>query len=257
MTGKRKLPVQGGSGQASEPEPAARASNSRGSQRSGANSNATRQGQRNIADQHPEPRSSKQSEDGSDWEESNVSKPKRRKTTAPKKSAPKKSAPRKTAVSITASEIPNDVNADFDDDANDEASNDGHQRNGTRGLDRSLPPIANVEEAFQDLVENKSKKALIELAKDGGFKLRVATMCSGTDSPMFALELINKAFAATDPDHRLLDIEHVFSVEYVPWKAAFIHRNTNTKVFGDVRDFGSEQNEAYVYYLTLSRSISH
>ncbi|RYP62682.1 hypothetical protein DL771_009623 [Monosporascus sp. 5C6A] len=123
--------------------------------------------------------------------------------------------------------------AQIDDDGGDGPS----ERN---GLDRSKPPIANVEEAFRDLVENVANQPLNDLAAAGGFKIRVATMCSGTDSPIFALELIKSAYAGINPTQRLLEIKHAFSVEYIPWKAAFIRRNTDTIVFGDVRDFGSQ-----------------
>ncbi|RYP67767.1 hypothetical protein DL770_008548 [Monosporascus sp. CRB-9-2] len=120
----------------------------------------------------------------------------------------------------------------------DEESGDGPiERN---GLDRSKSPIASVEEAFRDLVENVANKPLNDLAAAGGFKIRVATMCSGTDSPVFALELIKSAYAGINPTQRFLEIEHAFSVEYIPWKAAFIRRNTDTIVFGDVRDFGGQ-----------------
>ncbi|RYO98967.1 hypothetical protein DL764_006942 [Monosporascus ibericus] len=108
------------------------------------------------------------------------------------------------------------------------------------GLDRSKPPIASVEEAFRDLVENVANQPLNDLAAAGGFKVRVATMCSGTDSPIFALELIKSAYGGINPAQHFLEIRHAFSVEYVPWKAAFIRRNTDTIVFGDVRDFGGQ-----------------
>ncbi|RYP38730.1 hypothetical protein DL767_002470 [Monosporascus sp. MG133] len=124
-----------------------------------------------------------------------------------------------------------------DAEIDDESADGPSERN---GLDRSKPPIASVEEAFRDLVENVANKPLNDLAAAGGFKIRVATMCSGTDSPVFALELIKSAYAGINPTQRFLEIQHAFSVEYIPWKAAFIRRNTDTVVFGDVRDFGGQ-----------------
>lgn len=100
-------------------------------------------------------------------------------------------------------------------------------------------------------------QGLVDIAKRGGWKLRVATMCSGTDSPIFALELIIKSFAAWNPNLPLLDIEHVFSVEYIPWKAAFIQRNTDTTVFADVREFGGHNKTAYVHYRVSFYSLSY
>ncbi|RYP14332.1 hypothetical protein DL765_006435 [Monosporascus sp. GIB2] len=120
----------------------------------------------------------------------------------------------------------------------DDESGDGPSEG--NGLDRTKPPIVNVEEAFRDLVENVANQPLNDLVTAGGFKIRVATMCSGTDSPIFALELIKSAYAGINPTQPLLEIKHAFSVEYIPWKAAFIRRNTDTIVFGDVRDFGGQ-----------------
>lgn len=262
MPPKRQLSVQGSSGQASEAEPSARASKRRGLQQADANPDAnpdvTREEKRKITHEDPDsnyqPTERDSSSEDLDSRENKRQKSTLRKSaprkslprkTAPRTTAPRKTAPRKPAISPTTGEMSdNDMNSDADDDANDEVSGN------TKGVDRSLPPITNVEEAFQDLVQNKPKAALDELANAGGFKIRVATMCSGTDAPIFALELIDKAFKTSNPNHnRLMEIEHVFSVEYLDWKAAFIHRNTSAKVFSDVRDFGSEQSEAYVHCL--------
>ena len=115
------------------------------------------------------------------------------------------------------------------------------------GIDSSLPPISDIEHAFQDLISGKAKESVESLAKARGFQLRVATMCSGTDSPIFALDLINRAFVSRDPSHRsLLEIVHTFSVEISGWKAAFIRRNMNTTVFSDVRDLAGGSRRAYV-----------
>jgi hypothetical protein len=60
-------------------------------------------------------------------------------------------------------------------------------------LDESLPPMHELEEIFKDL----SKKALslgFAAVIDclAGRPLRVATVCSGTESPLLALEMIQK-----------------------------------------------------------------
>jgi hypothetical protein len=62
------------------------------------------------------------------------------------------------------------------------------------GLDGSLPPIHELEEIFQDI----SKKAITNgiqaaIRHLGSRKLRVVTMCSGTESPLLALEMVSKS----------------------------------------------------------------
>jgi len=64
------------------------------------------------------------------------------------------------------------------------------------GIDLTLPPIHNLQEIFQDMVLNglhdsKSHQLPAFLEHIQGRKLRVGTMCSGTECPVIALELIN------------------------------------------------------------------
>ena len=54
-------------------------------------------------------------------------------------------------------------------------------------------------------------------------KLRVATMCSGTESPLLALGMFAKAIKARGLGN--LEIDHVFSCEIEPYKQAYIERN--------------------------------
>ncbi|KAG8925515.1 hypothetical protein FRC02_009614 [Tulasnella sp. 418] len=92
---------------------------------------------------------------------------------------------------------------------------------------------------FEDMVKNIP--AFIKVAKAlNGRKLRVATMCSGTESPLLALDLICRTLKR---DHGVkLDIEHVFSCEIVPWKQAYIERNFHPPIlFRDVTELGQEE----------------
>jgi hypothetical protein len=105
-----------------------------------------------------------------------------------------------------------------------------------------LPPIHEIPVIFDDLVSR------IPEIKDvaghvAGRKLRVATMCSGTESPLLALELIQKSVLE---QHGInLDIEHVFSCEIEPFKQAYIERNFHPPIlFRDVCELGD--GEAYV-----------
>ncbi|KAJ7224160.1 hypothetical protein GGX14DRAFT_424530 [Mycena pura] len=107
-----------------------------------------------------------------------------------------------------------------------------------------LPPIHDIPAIFADLVGRIPK--IKDVAKHiEGRKLRVATMCSGTESPLLALELIQKAIL----DQHSLDfqVEHVFSCEIEPFKQAYIERNFHPPIlFRDVCELGnSEAHTAY------------
>ena len=62
------------------------------------------------------------------------------------------------------------------------------------GVNKKLPPISDIVEIFDDL----SKKAM-DLGLDraiqqlGSRKLKLATMCSGTESPLLALKLVSES----------------------------------------------------------------
>lgn len=102
-----------------------------------------------------------------------------------------------------------------------------------------LPPINEIPAIFEDLVSRipEIKQVAEHVA---GRKLRVATMCSGTESPLLALELIQKSIFQ---QHEVrLDIEHVFSCEIEPFKQAYIERNFHPPLlFRDVCELGDEE----------------
>ncbi|KAI9454431.1 hypothetical protein F5148DRAFT_1326581 [Russula earlei] len=88
--------------------------------------------------------------------------------------------------------------------------------------DSSLPPIFRLPDIFLDIISRLAEvKSLAEHIK--GRKLRVATMCSGTESPLLALNLISRAM--TEKFGTTIEVEHVFSCEIVPFKQAYIERN--------------------------------
>lgn len=105
----------------------------------------------------------------------------------------------------------------------------GCRRNG--GIDYSLPPISDVREMFADMVQRLGPKAVTERAVD----LNVATLCSGTEAPIFALRMIREAMEAMSPD-ATLEFKHLFSCEIEPFKQGFIRRNLpeETLIFRDV-----------------------
>lgn len=60
-----------------------------------------------------------------------------------------------------------------------------------RYLARNLPPMHKLEDIFNDLAGNSIKQGLVVVLNHlAGRPLRVATMCSGTESPLLALEMI-------------------------------------------------------------------
>ncbi|KAF8967596.1 hypothetical protein BDZ97DRAFT_1903203 [Flammula alnicola] len=111
-----------------------------------------------------------------------------------------------------------------------------------------LPPISDIPAIFDDLVSHIPE--IKEVAEHvTGRKLRVATMCSGTESPLLALELIQKAIFE---QHNInFDIEHVFSCEIEPFKQAYIERNFHPPLlFRDVCELGDP--EAHTAYGSLA-----
>lgn len=99
-----------------------------------------------------------------------------------------------------------------------------------------LPPIHDIPTIFADLVSRIPK--IKDVAQHiVGRKLRVATMCSGTESPLLALELIQKSIL--DQHGINFEIEHVFSCEIEPFKQAYIERNFHPPLlFRDVCELG-------------------
>ncbi|KIP07147.1 hypothetical protein PHLGIDRAFT_431623 [Phlebiopsis gigantea 11061_1 CR5-6] len=107
-----------------------------------------------------------------------------------------------------------------------------------------LPPIHEIPAIFHDLVGRVSEiREVVEQLQ--GRKMRVATMCSGTESPLLALDLIRRSIK----DHFDLDfeLEHVFSCEIEPFKQAYIERNFSPPLlFRDVCELGrSHAHTAY------------
>ena len=139
-----------------------------------------------------------------------------------------------------------------------------------------LPVISDIQQMFDDMVREKLVKdttkndeMLIGLLKKlKNRPLRVATMCSGTESPILALDMLQKAIQDTCRDHPdrflasfadetdagssdgLFQLEHIFSCEIEPFKQAYIERNFHPPLlFRDIRELGDEQ--AYTAYGAL------
>ncbi|CDW99045.1 hypothetical protein [Sporisorium scitamineum] len=103
----------------------------------------------------------------------------------------------------------------------------------------AYPPIHDLADIFGDMIDRAP--AILELAKTLKDRpLRVATMCSGTESPLLALELMCRAI---HEKHGIrIKIEHVFSCEIEPFKQAYIERNFSPPIlFRDVTELGSKR----------------
>ncbi|CDO78139.1 hypothetical protein BN946_scf184710.g4 [Trametes cinnabarina] len=102
-----------------------------------------------------------------------------------------------------------------------------------------LPPIFRIPAIFSDLVSRIPQiKEVAEYLQ--GRKMRVATMCSGTESPLLALNLIQRSIL----EHYgvALEYEHVFSCEIEPFKQAYIERNFQPPLlFRDVCELGDDE----------------
>ncbi|KAJ6110097.1 C-5 cytosine methyltransferase [Penicillium sp. IBT 16267x] len=103
----------------------------------------------------------------------------------------------------------------------------------------NLPPMSNLEEIFTDLAQKAMGLGLERvLQRLDGRPLRVATVCSGTESPLLALEMIQKGLGTHGERFRF---EHLFSCEIVPFKQAYIERNFGPPLlFRDLRELGGE-----------------
>ncbi|OBT84724.1 hypothetical protein VE02_06091 [Pseudogymnoascus sp. 03VT05] len=111
------------------------------------------------------------------------------------------------------------------------------------GLALHEKPISKIEDIFADMTDraltkmNKSKddKTFLDFLKHmNGRKLRVATMCSGTESPILALNLVSEALKSRGHN---FEIDHKFSAEIVPFKQAYIERNFSPPIiFRDIKE---------------------
>lgn len=77
------------------------------------------------------------------------------------------------------------------------------------------------------------------LRKLAGRPMNVATMCSGTESPLLFLQLLSDALVAKGEPS--LNVRHQFSAEIDATKQAYIERNFHPPIlFRDVRQLGDE-----------------
>jgi len=102
-----------------------------------------------------------------------------------------------------------------------------------------LPPVSNLAFIFDDIISRVLPSVVKLMGHNKHRKLRVATMCSGTESPLLALGMFSKAIKERGMGH--LEIEHVFSCEIEPYKQAYIERNFKPPIlFRDIKELGND-----------------
>ncbi|BGP18858.1 hypothetical protein JCM10213_003513 [Rhodosporidiobolus nylandii] len=106
-------------------------------------------------------------------------------------------------------------------------------------LDLSLPPMTNINDIFGHLTAGFADE-LAKLIKKLGRPLRIATMCSGTESPILALRLIFRHLEQQTGVKA--EMHHIFSAEIEPFKQAYIERNFAPPIlFRDVTELPKDQ----------------
>ncbi|OQU97743.1 hypothetical protein CLAIMM_03630 [Cladophialophora immunda] len=114
-----------------------------------------------------------------------------------------------------------------------------HTTSGQNCLDATAPPLSDIHRIFDLITEQAVGEGLLEACKpfgDGG--VRVLTMCSGTESPFVAMDLVRKSLTSRGDGERF-KYQHLGSAEIEPFKQAFIERNFSPPViFRDVTEFG-------------------
>ncbi|EJT96648.1 hypothetical protein DACRYDRAFT_119990 [Dacryopinax primogenitus] len=108
-----------------------------------------------------------------------------------------------------------------------------------KSIDSSDPPMSDINEMFRDLLKRfPDFERVLEFFQTKE-ALNVATMCSGTESPLLALKMIDNACFDLFGIH--LRTNHIFSCEIVDYKQAYIERNFQPKIlFRDVCELGNE-----------------
>ncbi|KAF1836344.1 hypothetical protein BDW02DRAFT_616202 [Decorospora gaudefroyi] len=124
-----------------------------------------------------------------------------------------------------------------DDISIEDSAPDSSRKRAGKGIDLSLPPLDNIGDCISDMTANAVEHGFAEaLSSLKGRAIRVATMCSGTESPLLVLSEISRALQRMGLPP--IDFQHEFSAEIEVVKQAYIERNFQPKIlFRDVRDF--------------------
>ncbi|KAK5743775.1 hypothetical protein LTR17_002397 [Elasticomyces elasticus] len=112
-----------------------------------------------------------------------------------------------------------------------------NRKGSDKGLNANLPPLSETADIFADITRRALELGLGAATKNlAGKPLRVATMCSGTESPILAMQMVHNVLKEMGLE--TIEVEHVFSAEIVPYKQAYIERNFAPPIiFRDITEF--------------------
>ncbi|GES66406.1 C-5 cytosine-specific DNA methylase [Aspergillus terreus] len=101
---------------------------------------------------------------------------------------------------------------------------------------RFLPPLYKLSDIYKSITKRALELELDKfLAHTGSRALRVVTVCSGTESPLLALEMVQENLRKHFD--RNFEFRHLFSAEIVPFKQAYIERNFHPPfIFRDIAE---------------------
>ncbi|KAB5515260.1 hypothetical protein GE09DRAFT_1263776 [Coniochaeta sp. 2T2.1] len=114
-----------------------------------------------------------------------------------------------------------------------------------KGLDNDAPPMISIPEMFETMMMKAmlaDRPFLDKVVHDDSpcLTLTVATVCSGTEAPLTALNFIKEASRKLFR-RDILDFHHQFSCEIEPYKQAFIRRNHDPPlIFRNVVELGAK-----------------
>ena len=120
-------------------------------------------------------------------------------------------------------------------------------------LNTEDPPLSTLPTIFDTIVSQSCKMGeylpwlqtidmvqIIMQLRDNS--LNVMTMCSGTEAPILAMQMIQESLRRSNIP--AFDYKHVASAEIEPFKQAYIHRNfPEAVIFADVTDFSKPVNQ--------------
>ncbi|KAF9883832.1 hypothetical protein FE257_002769 [Aspergillus nanangensis] len=99
-----------------------------------------------------------------------------------------------------------------------------------------LPPLFKLGDIYRSITARALELNLDDfLSHIGSRPLRVVTVCSGTESPLLSLEMVQENLRTHF--EKDLNFRHLFSAEIVPFKQAYIERNFHPRfIFRDVAE---------------------
>ena len=105
-------------------------------------------------------------------------------------------------------------------------------------LDRTKTPISTINDIFETISEKAEKESFLDACNSlAPPEINIVTMCSGTESPILAMRLLQEAYYRRRGQVGL-KFKHMASAEIEPKKQAYIQRNFKPPImFRDVTEF--------------------